>query len=286
MHSFLKSLPGFLESPLDSNKKIGLSYLYFHVLEVAVIIALSIGIFALYVFYPLLASSVSDYVLSVQNPTFDVLDASLWLVFPLAFLEEILFRLKFVSNTTCFVLGNWLFWNITFYIGNLFWNEGIISEAVIQNWFNASVVSGFVAVGVWVLRPGVIRALRDLQNRYFKWYVGFSAVVFGLLHIFNYNYAAVAPWWVWTGLVVPQMFLGVVFTWVCLRRSFWHAGLFHAAYNLSLILVTRLENLTASMLAGNSSIWSLNALAALGLLGFWIFCIRALLIDLRTKPSA
>ena len=262
MHSFLKSLPDFLRSPRKPLPSVGTPYLYGHLLWLSILSALTLSLAMVHLVYPLLAGDIAAYVRETGSSTSRLPPGFFWSLPVLAFAEEVLFRLKFVSNTPCFVLGNWAFWNLFIVMFAVFGNQGEITEAITIGWINFSLLSGCAVLGVWLIFPGIIRTLRQWQERYLGPYLVFSALVFGWIHILNYEYASIAPWPAWIGLILPQVFLGLVFAWICIHKSFWHAWLFHTLYNLVLFVVSVLGQ---SLDATNASSLSLGLVLALAL---------------------
>lgn len=64
-----------------------------------------------------------------------------------------------------------------------------------------------------------------------------SAVLFGLIHLFNYRFETIGLGLVAAPLLVaPQTMLGVVFGYARVRLGMWGAILLHSAYNTPLLL--------------------------------------------------
>jgi membrane protease YdiL (CAAX protease family) len=83
-----------------------------------------------------------------------------------------------------------------------------------------------------VFEEGIFRA--GLSQKSSNWSYYFSSVVFGLIHIFNFEWDnSMIPYIII--IVSPQIFLGLLFGYIRINYGFWYAVLIHGLYNFILI---------------------------------------------------
>lgn len=104
----------------------------------------------------------------------------------------------------------------------------------------------FILVGVLlapfleeVIFRGFLGTVKTSPN--FKWFYYLSALIFGLVHIFNFeNWRLILPFfWIVTS---AQIFLGLVCGYIRVTYGLRYAILLHALYNLVLINLSQLTN--------------------------------------------
>jgi membrane protease YdiL (CAAX protease family) len=85
-------------------------------------------------------------------------------------------------------------------------------------------------VGLVALRK---RAPLNVFTRFFPWFFWASALVFAVIHVFNYeegHFAALLP------LVMPQFALGIVCAYLRVHHGLWSAMLLHSLHNGAVVL--------------------------------------------------
>ncbi len=106
--------------------------------------------------------------------------------------------------------------------------------------FAAAFVVGYLA---WPLYG---RATAAFIERHFRGLVWFSALVFGLAHISNYQSDALSPWWIHPLFVLPQMGLGLLLAYVRTRHGLPASILVHFLFDalLVLVMITKVQHWT------------------------------------------
>lgn len=92
-------------------------------------------------------------------------------------------------------------------------------------------IIGAVITLFFYLRQRDGKPYADFFRRYVAVYYYVAAIVFGFVHLSNYNYN-VEPWWYAPVLILPQLIGGFVFGYIRIRLGFWYAVLAHMATNL------------------------------------------------------
>ncbi|NJO01770.1 MAG: CPBP family intramembrane metalloprotease [Bacteroidia bacterium] len=79
--------------------------------------------------------------------------------------------------------------------------------------------------------------LEKFWKHNFRWIYYFSALLFGLVHLLNYELARPSLWLLAPILVLPQILLGLLLGYVRIRQGFFLAIALHALHNLILIVI-------------------------------------------------
>lgn len=77
--------------------------------------------------------------------------------------------------------------------------------------------------------------LKVIHRKYFRWLFYSQAIIFGLVHISNYDFAAMDNLYILPLLVVPQTILGIVLGYSRIRYGFWSVIYLHMIHNAVLI---------------------------------------------------
>ena len=147
-----------------------------------------------------------------------------------ATLEECVFR-GFLSARRFGVALLWMvlpFFGVLVATRLLDFTPGLIERLLA---FAAAFVVGYLA---W---PFYGRATAAFIERHFRGLVWFSALVFGLAHLSNYQSDALSPWWIHPLFVLPQMGLGLLLAWVRTRYGLPASIVLHFLFDALLVLV-------------------------------------------------
>ena len=97
--------------------------------------------------------------------------------------------------------------------------------------FAAAFVIGYLA---WPLYG---QATATFIERHFRALVWFSALVFGLAHVSNYQSDAQSPWWIHPLFVLPQMGLGLLLAYARIRYGLLGSIVLHFLFDALLVLM-------------------------------------------------
>lgn len=150
-----------------------------------------------------------------------------------------------------------------------------------------AVVSLGLLLRLWLKRKVNPKKIHTFYERFIGWLVYGSSLIFGLVHVTNFDLAA-RPGQIWLLtplLVLPQIALGIFLAFVRLRYGFWWSVFTHGFHNacaLTPFLLMQLlsPNLRSQLEAGKSvSDWMGKDMIVLGLIvafvgGGLILCIR------------
>jgi hypothetical protein len=96
---------------------------------------------------------------------------------------------------------------------------------------------GFITAGIFITIisiPFYLETSKSLRVKFvnitFRYHFYLTAVVFGLVHVSNYNQPLQYGWEIIL-LVLPQLFIGFVLGYVRMRFGLKNAMIFHSAYN-------------------------------------------------------
>ncbi len=166
-------------------------------------------------------------------------DLPIWLFFillaiqaPIA--EEIAFRLFLKPSPY-----RWLFsfFGLAFYTQIILRGFGIglkytlfgISNSLVYTLLNSAVLS-FIMVLIWRAYPKIQQQLEPFFKSHFPWFFYISGLSFGLIHIQNYSELG-NLWWIAPFLILPQMLIGLVISYIRMRMDFKWAVFTHSFYN-------------------------------------------------------
>lgn len=131
-------------------------------------------------------------------------------------IEESVFRYQ---------LKNW-------FLAFLAW--GILISALFYSLFPQQ---GIISIGILITIcsiPFYFKTKKTIQFQFiktaFKYHFYSTAIVFGLVHVSNYNQPLQYGWAI-VLLVLPQLFIGFILGYVRMRFGLKNAMIFHAAYN-------------------------------------------------------
>lgn len=80
--------------------------------------------------------------------------------------------------------------------------------------------------------------LKVIHRKYYGWLFYGQAIIFGLVHISNYNLAEMDAWYILPFLVVPQTMLGFILGYSRIKYGFWSNIYLHMVHNAVLITLT------------------------------------------------
>ncbi len=203
-------------------------------LVMAVIVALDIliGILLTLVTAPI------ESLLSVQaQPVEEAAQAGFLLalggIFIVPLIEEVPFRLWLAPNLLFFFISFALI--STQYAPLPFASQlrevGLADDALVLVRIAFYLIIGAIITLFFYLRQRGGKPYADFFRRYVAVYYYVAAIVFGFVHLSNYNYN-VEPWWYAPVLILPQLIGGFVFGYIRIRLGFWYAVLAHMATNL------------------------------------------------------
>jgi membrane protease YdiL (CAAX protease family) len=148
-------------------------------------------------------------------------------------LEELAFRLYFTTQRAYFFFGlNFFIYYIWVFIGGIF---------NLRDSFLYSSTSTFVVIGIIfgvtticsILVPA--KLVEKMVTKYFNIFVYASGIIFGLIHITNYeNY--IQYFYLIPLLVLPQIFVSFLFTFVRTKLNFIWGFVCHSLYNFVLAI--------------------------------------------------
>lgn len=157
-------------------------------------------------------------------------------------LEETAFRLWLVNKPFQLAVGIvfFLFYYISSFVpGSII--QPILSNIVMDNplvtigmYFFIFITSIILIYGL-IKQPNIQNWLKYLFENKFQWIFYSSALLFGFLHITNYQFS-------WTVvlltpiLVLPQLSGGVLLSFIRVKYGFWRCVIGHAFYNFSLLI--------------------------------------------------
>ena len=143
-------------------------------------------------------------------------------------LEELAFRLFLTTKRFYFFFGlNFFIYYIWQFIGSffnykntfLYSSNGLLATTIAI--FTLTGICSFIVSSKW---------LESTINRYFKWFVYSTGIIFGLIHITNYQqYFYLIPL-----LVLPQISVSFIFAFVRTKLNFWWGFICHSLYNFAL----------------------------------------------------
>ena len=203
-------------------------------LAMAIIVALDIlvGILLTLVTTPI------ESLLSVQaQPVEEAAQAGFLLalggIFIAPLIEEVPFRLWLAPNLLFFFIS---FALITTQYAPLPFvaqlrEAGLADDALVLVRLAFYLIIGAVITLFFYLRQRGGKPYAEFFRRYVAVYYYAAAIVFGFVHLSNYNYH-VEPWWYVPVLILPQLIGGFVFGYLRIRLGFWYAVLAHMATNL------------------------------------------------------
>ena len=141
------------------------------------------------------------------------------------FLEELMFRLPLVINRKNFIIAVSI---------AIFYFFGIkISKVSLQN-FNEWYFKILAIIIFLILNKFIIhrKILHYLENNLFIQYYYFSIILFGMLHIINFNSLIPENLIVFAPIfVLPQIILGFFVSYLRINNGFYWGLLFHCLYN-------------------------------------------------------
>jgi Type II CAAX prenyl endopeptidase Rce1-like len=182
-------------------------------------------------------------------------------------LEETAFRLWLVNKPLQLSIGTFGF--LFYYISSLIPGSVVKSIFTTADSDNPLIILGtyltILILGVSVLysivrlKPIQNKLTKLFQNRY-KWIFYGSSFLFGVLHLSNYKFS-----WVIVALtpilVLPQIFGGVLLSYIRVTYGFWRGVLGHFMYNLFLLTpilgIKRLSSEGQKLLESNDFKFSL-----------------------------
>jgi hypothetical protein len=168
-------------------------------------------------------------------------------------LEETAFRLWLVNRPLQVAIGafGFLFYYASSLIpGSIIKSVFVSTESdnpfVVLATYLAVFISGVaILYSIIKLKPIQKKLASIYQNKY-KWIFYGSAVLFGLLHVSNYKFSWVVIL-LTPILVLPQVFGGVLLSYVRVTYGFWRGVLGHFMYNLFLLA----PSLGIKLMSGN-----------------------------------
>jgi hypothetical protein len=250
VYSFLKSFPDFLRNPIKKyDNSHNLKFLYTHVFFVC--FALTIGYLILFTYgiEPVLELVNQGFSKATETNKLGKIEISkLILLLPAAALtEELIFRLVFTRQKIWFMIGFSLLLTISF---GLFFDLSYNSE--VRDLSNPAMLRFLVAIGflitaISIIKPLLLRKFINIVHSNLTWLIVFSSVVFGLVHITNYEFYKITPIILWFPMVFSQFLFGFVFIWVRINYSFIQSVIFHFSSNLILVLISLLQVSTTSI---------------------------------------
>ncbi len=154
-------------------------------------------------------------------------------IFVAPLIEEVPFRLWLAPNLLFFFIS---FALITTQYAPLplvsqLREVGLADDALVLVKIAFYLIIGAVITLFFYLRQRGGKPYADFFRRYVAVYYYVAAIVFGVVHLSNYNYS-VEPWWYAPVLILPQLIGGFVFGYIRIRLGFWYAVLAHMATNL------------------------------------------------------
>lgn len=131
-------------------------------------------------------------------------------------LEEAIFRYQLKNWYVAFLMWAVL---LSFLFYNNFYQQGLITAAIFITIFSI---------------PFYFKTRRAIRFQFikstFKYHFYLTAVVFGFVHISNYNQPFQYGWAIIL-LVLPQLFIGFILGYVRMRFGLKNSIIFHATYN-------------------------------------------------------
>ena len=177
---------------------------------------------------------------SGQNSVQDALnDLPIWLFFVLLAIqapltEEIAFRLFLKPSPVRWLLS---FFGLAFYTQIILRDFGLsfkykifgFSNSLVSTLINSLIVS-FIVFLIWKAYPKIQQQLEPFFKKHFAWFFYISGLSFGLIHIQNYT-GLNNLWWMAPFLILPQMLVGLVISYIRLRMGFKWGVFGHSFYN-------------------------------------------------------
>ncbi|MBC7472117.1 MAG: CPBP family intramembrane metalloprotease [candidate division SR1 bacterium] len=156
-------------------------------------------------------------------------------------LEESAFRLWLINKPLQVAIGTFgfLFYYISSFIPGSFLKSFFAFSELINPITMLAVYLAIYVVGVTTLyfiikQKFVQTKLAWLYSAYYKWIFFGSAVLFGLLHITNYKFSWIVVL-LTPILILPQVFGGILLSYVRVKYGFWRGVVGHFLYNLLLL---------------------------------------------------
>jgi len=165
--------------------------------------------------------------------------------------EEIIFRLNLR------IKEKYLIFNILIFIIGL---SMILINIYRAKWFRILVLASGLVVLIFsfFMRSIIAPSLLNFWHKRFKWIFYVTAVIFGLVHIFNYNLDKTG-YFLPVILVFPQFMMGLFFGFTRLILGFGWACSFHVLHNFTFIAPALLTGLLAGTGSYSFSIRECNS---------------------------
>ena len=146
-------------------------------------------------------------------------------------LEELAFRLYLTTQRTYFFFGLNFF---VYYIWQFFGGIFNLKDSFVFN--SPGIFFVIAAIFAFTTTCNIFvstRFLESIVTRFFNQFVYSSGIIFGLIHITNYeNYQKY--FYLIPILVLPQIFVSFIFAFVRTKFSFWWSFISHTLYNFAL----------------------------------------------------
>lgn len=153
------------------------------------------------------------------------LQGHLWLFFLLVgffspFFEEIIFRLSLIFNPIYASLS----------ISTLI---ALIARKMTSSFIFPILLFILISVFVYSFTNNYKSQFQSFWNKYFKYIFYFSSLLFGLVHVSNFEYISVYQYFIAPVLVFPQLAMGFIlsFTRMFYKNGFLICFLFHVLLN-------------------------------------------------------
>lgn len=142
-------------------------------------------------------------------------------------LEEVMFRLPLRYTPTNLTLPTFLW--LLILLGLLGGTQAIPAISILPLLCLAFL--GCVFLRVWLKQKAPAKPIHKHYEKWIGWFFYGSAIVFGLIHIPNYQLINESSLLLAPLLVLPQILLGIFFAFVRLRYGFWWCIFTHAFHN-------------------------------------------------------
>lgn len=185
-------------------------------------------------------------------------------------LEESAFRLWLVNKPLQVAIGlfGFLFYYISSFIpGSFIKSVFSFTESdnpiIMLGIYLAIFIGGVAVLYIIIKQKSVQTKLTHIYHNYYKWLFFGSAVLFGLLHITNYEFSWVVVL-LTPILILPQLFGGVLLSYIRVKYGFWRGVIGHFIYNLLLLTpslgIKFMSSQSQKLLLSNNSNFNLNSI--------------------------